>query len=249
MLIMEESNNSLLKATDEDKTSILIDAFDQSFEKNNLVDIFLQAGEFVIDQAIENNLLKDIPVFGVLVSGYKTVVNIKAYRLARKVFKLLYNLQDTTPKERQKFVKRYCEFNQEDTAAALLEILEKINNINTVTVVCNLIKAVIKEEITIIQFNRLIVAMQRTSYTDLIQLEKYENEYDEYGLSDALLSSGLIYQSNYDNKAEEGKSENKFQISPNGILLLKHGFKRMCNNNFRNISINTGVYWEEDENE
>ena len=177
-----------------DKTTNVVESFDKTLETSNLVDTFSQVGEFAIDQAIQNDLLKDIPVFGLLVSGYKTVVNIKDFNLTKKVFRFLYHLQDTTPEQRQKFVKKYVEANQENTAASLLDILEKLNNVNSVPLVCNLMKAVINEQISVAQFNRLIIAIQRTAFTDLVQLEKYVNEYDEDGLSDALQAAGLIYQ-------------------------------------------------------
>lgn len=230
-----------------DITTDVVVSFNNSFEKGNLVDTFSQVGEFTIDQAIKNDVLRDVPVIGLLVSGYKTYVNIKDYNLARKVYRFLYHLQDTTPKEREKFSRKFCEANQENTSLALLSVLDQLNNGNMVPVICNLIKAVISEDITISQFNRLIVAMQRTAFTDLAQLQKYEVEYDEEGLTDALLASGLVYQSTYDGgDLDTGESENKFKISPNGYLLLKYGFRlNIAEDNNRHTDINTGPYWGE----
>lgn len=209
----------------EDLTTSVVKSFDETMEKGNLVDTFSQVSEFAIDQAIKNDLLKDIPVFGLLVSGYKTVVNIKDFRLTQKLFRFLYHLQDTTTEQRQKFVQKYVEVNQENTAASLLDILEKLNNGNSVPLVCNLMKAVINEQISIAQFNRLIIAIQRTAFTDLVQLEKYVNEYDEDGLSDALQAAGLIYQSTYDGGSyDTGENNSKFKINQNGYLLLRYGF-------------------------
>lgn len=154
-----------------DQTTNVVESFDETLEKSNLLNTFSQVGEFAIDQAIQNDLLKDIPVFGLLVSGYKTVVNIKDFNLTKKVFRFLYNLRDTTPEQRQKFIKKYLEENHESTAASLLDILEKLNNSNSVPLVSNLMKAVINEHISVAQFNRLVIAIQRTAFTDLIQLE------------------------------------------------------------------------------
>lgn len=244
------NNHMKVNLSEQEQTDItnkVVESFDNSFEKGNLVDTFSQVGEFALDQAIKSDVLRDVPVIGLLVSGYKTVVNIKDYHLARKVYRFLYNLQDTTPKERQKFSKKYCESNQESTSLALLSILDQLNNGNMVPIICNLIKAVINEQITIHQFNRLIVAMQRTAFTDLLQLPKYEEEYDEEGLSDALLATGLIYQSTYDaGNADTGKSENMFRISSNGYLLLKYGFGReSAKENTRYTEIKAGPYWGE----
>lgn len=231
---------------EQDKTTNVVESFDKTLETSNLADTFSQVGEFAIDQAIQNDLLKDIPVFGLLVSSYKTVVNIKDFNLTKKVFRFLYHLQDTTPEQRKKFVKKYVEANQENTAASLLDILEKLNNGNSVPLVCNLMKAVINEQISVAQFNRLIIAIQRTAFTDLVQLEKYVNEYDEDGLSDALQAAGLIYQSSFDSgDFDSGENNSKFKINQNGYLLLHYGFLRSeVGESPRFTEINAGPYWE-----
>ncbi len=231
----------------ENKTNSAIESFDQTFEKNNLIDTFSQVGEVAIDTVINNELLKDIPILGLLFSGYKTIVNIRDYRLMQKVIKFFYNLQNTTPKQRQNFSKKYLDVNKEKTAAALLDILEKLNNVNSVDLITNLMKAVISEDISITQFNRLVIAIQRTAYTDMVQLEKYINEYDEVGLSDALLSTGLLYQSTYSsNDAEMSEDCNKFKISTNGYLLLKYGFnKKNIIESPRITDISASIKWTE----
>lgn len=229
-----------------DITTDVVTSFDNTFENGNLVDTFSQLGEFTVDQAIKNDLLKDFPVFGFLISGYKTIVNIKDYNLTRKVFRFLYHLQETTPKERQKFSHKYCEANQENTAVALLNVLDQLNNGNMVPVICNLIKAVINEQMTIFQFNRLIMAILKTAYTDLKQLPKYQEEYDEEGLTDSLLAAGLIYQSTYDGgHADSEDSDNKFLISSNGTLLLKYGLNLSnVEGKPRRTEINPGTFWQ-----
>ena len=231
---------------EENKTNDAIESFNQTLEKCNLVETFVHIGEFTLDTAINNDLVKRIPIFGTLISGYKTVVDIKNYRLTKIIYHFLYNLKDTTPEQRQQFSKKYLETNKESTAASLLDLLEKLNNINSVTLVTNLMKAVISEKITVIQFNRLVIAIQRTAYTDLVQIDKFINEYNEDGLSDALLATGLLYQSTYSDNTDTSKSCNLFKISPNGYLLLKYGFqKENIIKSPRITDINAGIEWEE----
>lgn len=43
-----------------DLTSEVVDTFDSTFEKGNLADTFSQVGEFAVDQAIKNDVLKDV---------------------------------------------------------------------------------------------------------------------------------------------------------------------------------------------
>ena len=230
-----------------DLTTEVVDSFENTFEKGNLIDTFSQVGEYALDQASKIEAVKDIPILGLLISGYKTIINVKEYHLTQKVFKFLYHLQDTTPEQRQKFSRKYCEANQEKTSLAILNILDQLNNANVIPIICNLMKAVIDEEITIFQFNRLIMAILRTSFTDLIQLRKFQEDYDEDGLTDSLLSAGLIYQTIYDGgHADNEESENKFIVNSNGTLLLRYGLKQSnVEDKPRRTEINAGPLWGE----
>ena len=42
-----------------DQTTNVVESFDETLEKSNLLNTFSQVGEFAIDQAIQNDLLKD----------------------------------------------------------------------------------------------------------------------------------------------------------------------------------------------
>lgn len=42
-----------------DITTEVVETFDNTFEEGNLFDTFSQVGEFAIDQAIQNDVLKD----------------------------------------------------------------------------------------------------------------------------------------------------------------------------------------------
>ena len=43
-----------------DITTEVVETFDNTFEEGNLFDTFSQVGEFAIDQAIQNDVLKDL---------------------------------------------------------------------------------------------------------------------------------------------------------------------------------------------
>lgn len=66
----------------ENKTVSVIESFDNTFEKGNLIDTLSQAGEFGLDLVLEAGeaapILKDIPVLGLIVSGTKTVANVRS---------------------------------------------------------------------------------------------------------------------------------------------------------------------------
>ena len=81
-MLLLTTNHMKVNLSEQEQTDItnkVVESFDNSFEKGNLVDTFSQVGEFALDQAIKSDVLRDVPVIGLLVSGYKTVVNIKDY--------------------------------------------------------------------------------------------------------------------------------------------------------------------------
>lgn len=51
--------------------------------------------------------------------------------------------------------------------------------------------------ITIPEFNRAVLALERTTYSDLQFLSKFVDDYYEEGLAEAFEAAGLVYQSVY----------------------------------------------------
>lgn len=72
----------------DNNTEIAIQSFKKTFETENLVDMLSQAGEIGLDYTLDivdsAQILKDIPVLGLIVSGTKTIANIRNYFLAKK---------------------------------------------------------------------------------------------------------------------------------------------------------------------
>ena len=213
----------------ENNTKSVIQSFDYTFENENLIDILSQTGEvgldYMLDIANASAIIKDIPVLGLIVSGTKTIANIRNYVLANKVLKFFYGIKDVSIERRQKFAEEYCKENREDTATALLSILDRLNNHNHVSIICHLMQAKMKEKISIAEFNRAVLALERTSYTDVNQLSKFTEDYYEEGLAEAFESAGLVYQSVIDNGKAVSDSDRgaKMRLSPTGRILLVYG--------------------------
>lgn len=170
-------------------------------------------------------VIKSIPVLKIIVGATKTIVNIRSYYLAKKVYTFLYEIKDTPQESRQRFAKDYLEKNKEDVAITILSILERLNNINNVPILCNLMRAQINGHITIAQFNRVVMALERTAYADLQFLHKFDNDYYEEGVAEALESAGLVYPSVIGNgdASSELKSGIKMKLTHTGRLLLMYG--------------------------
>lgn len=243
---------------DKNKTESVIQSFNNTFESGNLIDTLSQIGEvgvdFAMDFAEAAPIVKDIPVLGLIVSGTKTIANIRSYSLAKKVFRFFYGVKDIPIEKRQKFAEEYCVTNREDTAEALLGILDKLNNQNNVPVICNLMQANMNGFITIPEFNRAVLALERTTYSDLQFLSKFVDDYYEEGLAEAFEAAGLVYQSVIDGDTADASSDSgsKMRLSPIGRILLVYGLgystdvrTKRCTDVKNNLSFNldeeTGV--------
>lgn len=205
------------------QTTSIIKSFDNTFESGNLIDTLSQVGEVGLDYTLELSnaapILKDIPVLGLIVSGTKTVANIRSHVLANKVFKFFYEIKDVPIEKRREFSEEYCQANREDTAVALLSILDRLNNQNYVPIICRLMKAKIDGEITIAEFNRAVVALERIPYTDIPNLEDYVTDHYESGVTEILFAAGVLRLSHEDFE----NSTNEYQLNKTGFLLLKYG--------------------------
>ena len=88
----------MAKSRSKNQTVSVIKSFNATFEKGNLVDTLAQVGEIGLDALLELNdsapIIKDIPVIGLLVSGTKTIANIRSHVLANKVYKFFYCIKD-----------------------------------------------------------------------------------------------------------------------------------------------------------
>jgi len=216
---MEETTN---------QTTSVIESFDKAFESENLVDSLSQVGEVGLDYALDLSeaapILRDIPVLGLIASGTRTFANIRSYVLANKVFKFLYGIKDVPIEKRRKFAEEYCQANREDTAVALLSILDRLNNQNYVPIICRLMKAKMDEEITLLDFNRCILALGRTAYTDLELLSRFVSDYYEEGVAEAFEAAGLVFLSVIDPRNLRGGP--KMKLSTTGRIILKFGLEQ-----------------------
>lgn len=240
---------SMSESISDNQTLSVIQSFNKTFESSNLVDTLSQVGEVGLDYLLELNdtapIIKDIPVIGLLVSGTKTIANIRAHVLANKVYKFFYCIKDIPVEARQKFSDEYCRENREDVAVALLSILDRLNNQNYVPVICNLMRAKIYGFISIPEFNRAILALERIAYTDLIVLPKFNENYYEEEVAEALESAGLVYQSVIDGGGAESNSGGvKMKLSPTGRLLLAYGLGHSVNARVpRSTELKGGLGW------
>lgn len=202
----------------EENKENLVESFEESLLNDDNKDLLATVCDTGLDAVITGGALDGVPILGILNGIFKVTKNFQTYRLCKKMVKFLYGLSDYSKRDKEKFLQEYTEANQEKGAEVLLAVIDKIDNANKITTLCNLMRAKINGEISIDNFIRLCQVIERLPYVDFKNLEKYKVDYSELGTDDVLSSSGVIYNSVID--ANDG---DKFKLNYIGKLLLKFG--------------------------
>ncbi len=218
----------------------IVKSFDVTYNSEDAYEMVAQIGDIALDAIIDGGVLDGVPVLGTLKGIYKTTQNIQTRRLIKKVHKFIFATKDTTLYERMKFMEEYTEKNKENGCEVLLAVIDKLDNVNKIDVLVNLMRARIKESISIENFIRLCTVVDRIPFSDLNELTKYAEDYYEDGSTDLLLSAGVLSNTVID--AEEG---NKYRLNMLGVLLLKHGMLQDVSVNIKNYTYLADMKWKQ----
>ena len=137
----------------------------------------------------------------------------------RKLLAVIYGVQDLEPKDIQNFNKEISEKAHDNSGNVLTCIIDKMDNINKATILANLIRARIEKKISVHEFFRLSVMLERIPYVDLNELGRYQEPYyDNSGDTELLYATGALKLAIID-----ANDENKYTLSKLGALLLEKG--------------------------
>lgn len=151
----------------------------------------------------------------------KVILDYRQENFFRKFVCYICGLKDTTQEQRCKFADEIEKKANDKSGYVLLDMIDRLDNINKLTILANLTRAKLDEFISIEQFFRLYSLLQRIPYVDLVSLSKYITEYyDESGDTELLYSTGALIQTSID---EKGNS--KYVLSILGEELLQWGVK------------------------
>ena len=187
-----------------------------------------------------------IPAFGgIIASEFQNAKDFRNSYLEMNFFRnllaVIYGLQDLNSQDIQHFNEEVSEKAQDFAGNVLTNMINKIDNINKATILANLIRARVDNQISIHDFFRLSSMLERVPYIDLNELIKYrEPYYDESGDTELLYATGALKLAIID-----VNEENKYTLSNLGALLLEKG---MNHNNIKRIKGGTGIThldWEE----
>lgn len=222
---MEHSNeteNLLLKSISSDKVS----------------EIAADIAEAGIDQFIDNDFLKDIPILGIGIKGYELARRISESFYRKKIIKFLFELKNIPISKRISFIEK-LEGNAKEgrkVGEAILVILNRLDDIDKASIIGKLFKAYINEDIGLPDFLRLSHIVDRLFIADLASLKGNSMLYNiTSDVKESLAFAGILKQKIKDNrKVEEymrNQLDSKIEVQPRfeyevnnfGQLLIKFG--------------------------
>ena len=121
------------------------------------------------------------------------------------------------------FWEEYSSANKENGYEMMLSVLDKVDNINKVEVMANLLKAKLDGKLTIDNFIRLTSSLQIVPYVDLKRLPDYVESIGTRHDTYMLLAAGLLYNSEFGVDGVNLENSNHYQLNDNGVLFVHFG--------------------------
>lgn len=166
-----------------------------------------------------SEILKDLfDIFGGITKAGKIAILIKEKMFLTKLKKLILGLKEINREDKAKFCEQIREKTKGSDGLFIITTIEHIENIKKVDILTNLCIAAIKEQISIDDFFRLVVILERIPYTDIENIRHYENPIYEPGITEILFAAGAIKLTTiYDNE------ENRYSLNSIGKKFLEVG--------------------------
>jgi hypothetical protein len=206
-----------------------------SFKMPAFFAIVLDAG---IDQLIDYEFLKDIPILGIAYKTFTLANKITEHFFIKKILLFLFQLKDIPKPVSKKFVEELQKGKEsKKVGEKLLVVLNRLDDINKAGIVGKLYKAIIENYITKSDFFRLTSFVNRCFIDDLRLLKGTERpETLSIEIKENLAQVGLFVRKIKDNREQEeyvnsiiGSTSHKispsfdYEINKYGKLLVKFG--------------------------
>lgn len=157
---------------------------------------------------------------GVAAEGIQLWHDYKLNSFFRKFAEYINGIKEIPVVERHKFVEEIQMKSHDNAGHVLLEMVDRLDNIQKEKALAQLSIARIHQFISIEDFFRLSTMLSRIPYVDLIELTNYkEPYYDEGGDTELLYATGALELHTLD-----ANDSNKYILSRLGEKLLKWGF-------------------------
>lgn len=184
----------------------------------------VDAKSFGIDSIIAS--FNVIPVIGGVIANELSNIKALLHRYKeddffRKFLYLIYNIKDTSDKDRKSFMSEVEKEAEDYSGSVIAGMVDRIDNVNKAAILANLMKARMGGKIDIEDFFRLSNVVERIPYTDFKYLKDFEeDQYLKGGITEMLYSTGVLSQTLV---SGDDNDDNLYVLSDIGIKLCKYG--------------------------
>ena len=148
----------------------------QSIASDNLGTILGGLGEVAIDSALDEGVLREIPIIGTIARLLKAGRDLRNEFFLRKVAIFLSKISEASNSERQQFASRFInEAHCRRFGESALLLLEQAESMEKPEIIGRILCAEIRGEIDLLKAMRLAVIIDRCYMVDLEYLSKFEN--------------------------------------------------------------------------
>ena len=217
----------------------LIQSFEYSFNAEPVNELLNDISDTAFDALIDSDAINGIPVLGFLNSVRKINNSIQDYMLAKKMYKFLYNTSNLSIAEKAGFVVDLEEVSHERAFETLFLLIDRIDNVNKIGILTNLIRSRVWGHISIEDFVRLTIVLERIPYPDLKYIKNYLENCDEPGVTEMLNAAGILYASVVGN-------DSQYKLNSIGEKFLKYGLDYEFDMHGSYIqTVNAAISWED----
>lgn len=109
----------------------VVQTFNNTLFSSKLIDVGEDMLESLVDNTLNDGIVKDIPIIGAFVGIIQTTQNISNYLFLRKIVAFLSKIKDVSPQQREKEIKRIDKSGKyrESVGNSLLAIIDKCENV------------------------------------------------------------------------------------------------------------------------
>jgi hypothetical protein len=169
--------------------------FEQTLVQSNLLDMTADLSEVVIDEVLNEGILKEIPVISTIIRAINVSNSIGNYLFAKKLVAFIYGVRDVDPKRRKKEIEKIdkSEKYQIKIGEKLLFILDRCDDYEKARYIAHLFRAFLVQKISYDEFLKAAHVVERIY---MHYLKYFIDDIEEFlMIEDAQeeIASGLFY--------------------------------------------------------
>lgn len=200
-------------------------------EKNEILSLSQNLGEFALDSLLKDGLFKDLPLIGSVLSVGKLLLSVSDRMLLVKLIHFINDLDLKSHEEIDDFKEKY--FKNEDytkIGSKILLIIEQSDNATKIEWLAKSLRLFIDQELNKGQFLRIASIINSAFIEDVEKISIFnqraeitsENDLIETYTLDHLFSIGLLESHGYDGGSSDGKNSGTiYALNEFGLIMTQ----------------------------